>query len=504
MSGVAGGIILLPYVFSIIAAKMTVAATDAALKRVTDETGMYYQYSKIREEAQLRQSGAERQLIDARSMVQADLQSQARLQKEVSDNVLQQIELQRREIAGRLEKADEEEYKEYLNQLSDAGMELTNRIETMQAEFVNHYHAKIQESMGTVTNAINIQYGTYLEELSQYKDNLNAKKELAAGMAGDYIKEAEALLLSLVEDYEGERYAGFALKELREALDAAREQYQSGNYEAALATAKDVSVNVIEEIYKADCKGREWGSYYQYACLLADELEVYIISQDTITQEIKEEAEKAAGRSFEDEIVGIRISEYTELMKSGNGMHRYDYLLEKTRELKRLLQSEEIKSADTDQLKEYIHLLNDELYPAVTKTIYKGILNMNNAFSRQNISEEIIDFFEEHNFNFDGYSYDEDRHDGALHIGLSNDTTGEEIVVTLAPELVGGGDIRTKVEIHQLKGDETNEERKEYYRTGVQQVVFENTPGAQIHLECDKSTKNRLSEKTELRDKIKG
>ena len=128
---------------------------------------------------------------------------------------------------------------------------------------------------------------------------------------------------------------------------------------------------------------------------------------------------------------------------------------------------------------------------------------MSNAFSRQNISEEIIDFFEDHNFNFKGYNYDGDAHDGALHIGLENDVTGEEIIVTLAPELMENGDVQTMVEINQLKGDETNEERKAYYRTSVQNVVVDNTPGAQIKLECRKETRNRLSQKTELRDKLK-
>jgi hypothetical protein len=157
----------------------------------------------------------------------------------------------------------------------------------------------------------------------------------------------------------------------------------------------------------------------------------------------------------------------------------------------------------TKQLKEYVELLNGNLYPLVQQSIYKGILNMNNAFSRQNISEEIIDFFEDHNFTFSGYNYDNDSHDGALHVGFENDATGEEIIVTLAPEYQNNGDVQTKVEINQLKGDETNEERKAYYRTSVENVVLDNTPGAQIKLECNKATRNRLSDKTTLRDKLK-
>ena len=42
-----------------------------------------------------------------------------------------------------------------------------------------------------------------------------------------------------------------------------------------------------------------------------------------------------------------------------------------------------------------------------------------------------------------------------------------------------------------------------YYRDSIQQVICENTPGAKISLSCKKNTVNKLSTKTELRDKLK-
>ena len=73
----------------------------------------------------------------------------------------------------------------------------------------------------------------------------------------------------------------------------------------------------------------------------------------------------------------------------------------------------------------------------------------------------------------------------------------------MAPELMENGDVQTRLEIDQLKGDDTNEDRKQYYRDSVPQVICENTPGARISLSCKKHTKNKLSTKTELRDKLK-
>ena len=65
------------------------------------------------------------------------------------------------------------------------------------------------------------------------------------------------------------------------------------------------------------------------------------------------------------------------------------------------------------------------------------------------------------------------------------------------------GEVQTRVEIDQLMGDEANEERKAFYRTSVESVVADNTPGAQIKLECKKEYRNRLSNKIELRDQLK-
>ena len=237
------------------------------------------------------------------------------------------------------------------------------------------------------------------------------------------------------------------------------------------------------------------------ALTISSELSAYLEAQAVVTEEAKKQAEAATGKPLEEEIVGIKISDYTDKMKDGKS--QYEYLVEKTAEIKKFLESDDAKNLTTQQLKEYVEMLNGKLYPSATLAIYKAVLNMSNAFSRQNISEEIIDFFEDHNFTFKGYNYDEDQHDNALHIGLENEATGEEIIVTLAPQLMENGEVQTRVQIDQLCGDEANEERKAFYRTSVEDVVVNNTPGAQIKLECRKETRNRLSQNTGLRDKLK-
>ncbi len=450
---------------------------------------------------EIRRSGVGENIGAFREEMAANMNEQMRLNQEVSDRMMQEMENSRRQMLEVINSGNPEVYQQYVANMQVSRAEVTNHMYNMQDEFVQNYHVKINESMNTITETINTKYASYIAELQQYSNDIKAKNEKAAMLANDYIEEAKVLILALEQDYAGNKFSGLRLIDLKDTLNAAIGQLNAGHYEAAIATAKDVSINTIDEIYRADCKKQEWENYYYLALSMATELEAYLTAQEMITEDVKREVEEKTGKHLEEEIVGIRITDYMDTMK--NGQNQYEYLLEKTRELKRFLDSENAKTASTEQMKEYVNILNTKLYPAATTAVYKAILNMNNAFTRQNISEEIIDFFEDHNFNFTGYSYDENKHDGALNIGLSNEVTGEEIVVTLAPELMPNGDVQTKVEINQLKGDETNEERKAYYRESVQQVVVDSTPGAQIQLECNSETRNKLSTKTELRDKLK-
>ena len=503
MSGEAGGLLLipvaaaaLPLVGVVLVGGAVVAGIGAAGKAASD-----YEAKKRRQREEIRRSGLGESIGSFRNTMAANMNEQMRLNIEVSNRMMQEMDKNRQELLRLANENDPEKYQQYMGQIRVARQELSNQLFNMQEEFTKNYHAKINESMDTVTNVINTQYADYVQELEQIQSDQHAKKQKAMQIANDYIEEAKVLLAAFEEDYDAKKFANLQLIDLQRTLNDAINQYNSENYEAAIATAKNAAVETIEEIYRADCKKQEWENYYKCALTISSELEAYLLAQEVITADVKKQVEEKSGKVLEDDIVGIKISEYTDKMKDGRS--QFDYLLEKTREIKDYLESDAADTLTTQQIKEYVELLNEKLYPSAQLAIYKGVLNMSNAFSRQNISEEIIDFFEDHNFNFKGYDYEGDSHDGALHIGLENDVTGEEIIVTLAPELMENGDVQTRVEISQLKGDETNEERKAYYRACVQNVVIDNTPGAQIKLECQKETRNKLSQKTELRDRLK-
>jgi hypothetical protein len=504
MSGEAGGLILIPVVAAaalpIVGLALVGGAIYAGASAASRAANNYEERQRQRREA-IRQSGIGESIGSFRSSVAMNMNEQLRLNTEASNRMMQEIERNRRAMIEMAQSNDPEKYHQYMGQIRTSRQQLSNELFSIQDNFVKNYQVQIAESMNNVTRTIDNQYAMFLGELQQFQNDLVAKKNRARQIADQYIEEAKTLIASLEEDFEGQKFSGGQLLEIQRQLNDAIGQYNLENYEGALATAKDASLAALEEIYKADCKKQEWDNYYKLALTISSELSAYLEAQAVVTEEAKKQAEAATGKPLEEEIVGIKISDYTDKMKDGKS--QYEYLVEKTEEIKKFLESDDAKNLTTQQLKEYVEMLNGKLYPSATLAIYKAVLNMSNAFSRQNISEEIIDFFEDHNFTFKGYNYDEDQHDNALHIGLENEATGEEIIVTLAPQLMENGEVQTRVQIDQLCGDEANEERKAFYRASVEDVVVNSTPGAQIKLECRKETRNRLSQNTGLRDKLK-
>lgn len=503
MSGEAGGLILIPLALAAMPLVLGGLAV-AGIVRVGVKAGgaaVRYEQEQRRRREEIRRSGVAQSIGDFRQTMLNSMNEQTALNVQASDRMMQELESQRMAMRRAAEQRDTQAFQAYVSNLKASRAQTIQTIANTQNQFNVSYQRKIAESMAFVSQKINEQYSMYIDELRQLQANMAAKEARAREIAEAYIEEAKTLLASLTEDFEGQKFSARQLATLTEQFNQAVAQFNQGHYESAIASVKDVAINTLEEIYEADARKQEWENYYKLALVLSEEVKTYIESQSVITEEAKAYAEEASGKKLEDEIVGIKVSEYTD--RNAKGQTRFDYLLFKANEIYNALREPQAKQLSADQLKQYVSFLNNELYPAIAMCINRAIINMNNAFSRQNISEEIIDFFEEHNFTFSGYAYDDDCHDKALHIGLENEATGEELIVTLAPELLQSGDIQTHVDLKQIKGDEANEERKAYYRQCVEEVVKGSNPYAKVSIKCKSETRNKLSTDTETKKKLK-
>lgn len=503
MSGEAGGLILIPLAVAalpFVLGGLAIAGV-AAVGVKAGSAAVKYEQEQRKHREEIRESGLAQGIGDFRRTMQSSMTEQTALNIHASEQMMRELENQRTAMKKAAEQQDTQAFEIYVHNLKASRAQTMQSIENTQNRFNASYRQKIAESMGLVSQKVNDQYAMYLGELQRLQADMAAKNQRAQEIAGVYLEEARTLLRALSEDFEGQRFSGRQLKTLSDQFNQAVAQYNNGRYESAIASAKDVAVNTLEEIYEADAKKQEWENYFKLALVLSEEVCSYIASQSVITEDAKAYAEEASGKKLEDEIVGICVSDYTD--RNAKGQTRFAYLQFKADEVYKALRAPQAQQLSTEQLKQYVSFLNNELYPAIAMCINRAIINMNNAFSRQNISEEIIDFFEEHNFTFSGYAYDDDCHDKALHIGLENQASGEELIITLAPELLQSGDIQTHVDLKQIKGDEANEERKAYYRQCVEEVVKGSNPYAKVNIKCKSETRNRLSADTETKKKLK-
>ena len=504
MSGESGGLVLLPLLalgaMPFVLGGLAVAGIAAAGVKA-GSAAVRYEQKKRAERREIRQSNAAVSIGNFRGEMQRSMNEQNALNIQASNQMMRELEQQRAAMSRAAQQQDVDAFGNYVRQMKQSHAQVMNSITGTQERFNQDYKKEITRNMSRITRQINEQYALRMGEIEQPKSDIAEKNKLAAETAKGYISEATTLLASLEEDYNGKKFSARQLTTLRSQLEKVIALYNSGSYESAIAGAKDVAASALEEIYEADAAQKEWDNYYKLSLVLSEEVKAFIESQEFVTEAAKAHAEKCSGKTLENEIVGMRIADYTD--KNSKGQTRYDYLRRKANETYDMLRRDDAEDLTTEQLKSSVDFLNNELYPAISTCLNRAVANMNNAFSRQNISEDIIDFFEEHNFTFNGYAYDENTHDKALHIGLENEATGEELIITLAPELLENGDVQTHVDLKQIKGDEANEERKAYYRECVENVVKGANPYAQCILKCKGETRGKLSTDTETKKKLK-
>jgi hypothetical protein len=460
-----------------------------------------YEEKRRREREMIRQSGLIEDIASFRQAIKNEMDAQTRLNAQTSQNIMAEMERYRKEMEHTLSDSDPTQYREYLGSLERSRAKFHSTMTEMQENFANGYRARIADTMKEIGEVVNGRVAGNLAELREIGEADARKKDAAKKIARAYIEEAESLISSLREDFGGRDFSARDMDRLGAELNSAEAQFDVGSYEAAAAVAKNVSLGALNEIFEADRKRQEWENYHKHAILIATEIKTYLEAQAEITPELKAKMEEKAGHALDDELIGIKIGEYTDVLETGETL--YDHLLTRASKALSELEAASPSNLSLSDLKRTIAELGEKLYPKAMTVVYNGMNNVNNAFMRRGLGEKIIDFFEEHNFNFGGYGYEDDDQTKTLYIGLENDTTGEELIISLAPDLTARNGVGVKVEIDQIGGDETNEERKAFYRESVGEAVTGGIPGAKCRLECDKTTLNKLSAKTDLKEKLK-
>ncbi|GHV52185.1 hypothetical protein FACS1894216_07870 [Synergistales bacterium] len=506
MSGIAGGLLLIPLIVSslpMIGAIMLGRAVLAGDK-AAEKTNADYEKNNRGAVSTVGGGGNGSPMGSFRETLRKDMEVLARRSAEVSYRAAAEMSKARSAHLEAAGSGDAARCCDELQSMAKPRAELNAKVAEIQDNFSKEYASETPSRVAEIAREAERSHAAAVSEMKGLLAKMKSEDErnaAAAATAGRYINEARAVIESLEKDFHGRAFTPHAVETFSAQLSEAAAQKGRGRYETAIAVAKDASLAAIDAIYKAASACREWENYHKLSLMTASEIGAYLDAQAVITPEMAEEIESRSGIGRE-ELVGVNLSEYTE--ETASGEKKYDLLKERVSEIMRMLHEASPENTRTARVKEILTELNERIYPEAASVVYDGLLAVSGAFTRQSLSEEIIGRFEERNFTFSGYGYEDGRHDGALYIGLSNEVTGEEIIVTLSPD-ISGGEASTKISIDQIDGDGTDEERRAFYRKTVSDAVSSGAPeSSSVSMECDQATRDMLSPNKSLRDKLSG
>jgi hypothetical protein len=363
----------------------------------------------------------------------------------------------------------------YNRQLQQQAAEQNKRLQEQKAEIDNRFRQ--QEA---VINDIKQQSEKNRQELqnqiSGIKSRIEAKENNAKKLAEFWISQTEAYIND-IEQYRHEMFTPGQLERLKRKLKQMLSDINNGTYEAAISTARDLfndAVDLKEVVLNAET---EWLYYHGLfkQTFANTEADLSYCEKLQFTFEMEHGMET----------VDARVNYWT------NGS--LDEVSTIISEMKQ--KAEQIQSVSTQQLVEYIDVLNKQkvkMNAASEEAKEAMILSQ----SRSEMANRLADALEEVAWKCEDITYEGGEQDQPVHVKLS-DGMGNEIVAIITPE-IDTKNMSNKLELHffDKKNDET--ERQKWIASienGLKQEGLEVGEA-----KCVKGYEARPSDKKEVKD----
>ena len=503
MSGAAGGAVLIPLALAAIPIMGVVLVGGAlvAAGNVAVNMAVEYEDRRRREREEIRASGISADIAALSGEIKDRMDEQTRLNVKASEDMIREMESHREAVSAILKSGDPGDYSDYLVDIAKSRSDLKESMEVIQNEFLKNYGDEITRSMADISDTINRDVAKGIADMKALGLSKAALQKKAETLASGCIDDAKSKIASLKDGHRGKYFLNQEVVTLGEQLAMAEAQYNEGFYEASIAVASDVSIGALEGIYKADLMMQEWENYQKLSLIMASEIKAYMEAQAEITPDLKNELEKACGGPLDKKLEGIKLGDYTDALETGET--KFDNILRRAGEMIDRLEKADPSNMSGGEIKRVWEELNDDLRSNAEIVINNALHNINNSFTRQGLSDKIIDFFESQGFYWDGHGYEDDNLGKALSLNVKKSDTKEELIITLAPDLANGRAIGATVEIDQISGNGADEETKALYREVVTSIVTGNYKGAECDLKCDGATFESLSpRRAELTERI--
>ncbi|HSL46697.1 MAG TPA: hypothetical protein VK897_24895 [Anaerolineales bacterium] len=258
------------------------------------------------------------------------------------------------------------------------------------------------------------QYRQGIQSLVQQLDTYEQREAVKVEAARRWLRQSVAMSDLIHTQFEHERFAPGKLSQIQGSLNLAQDNLAQGFFEASLQTSQQAFLQLSGLHLELEQCVAEWHSEYQkaYSALdgFIDELEL-----------------NAAVNAFG--LGGEELPEQVDVAYWSNG--QYALLLEKARELLRLLEQDQrhIPTAELTRTHRELLPVIQERFESI---VYEARLRALNSQLRMNIAETALQALEIHGFTLHGAGYENEDMRAPFTAQLGN-ADGSRVTIQIMP-----------------------------------------------------------------------
>ncbi|MFP4133732.1 MAG: hypothetical protein ACLFTJ_06205 [Halothece sp.] len=378
------------------------------------------QLNTIREQSQRE---LQQRMAPLENRVQRQQQQNQKLKSDLKDlenKTQQRLKKQQEEFKSQLGKVNQnlkKQQKEFNAQLGKVNQNL-NQVKAEQRNQRTEYLKLIQEQ-NQQFEQLKQEQQTFQREVNERFKSIETEQERKSQLAKNYLTDLEAIYHQIKENYQHERFAPGKLDSLRQGVDLARNNYQNGVTEAAIAKAQESYLDLANLRLDLIQKEQEWELLYNAA--LSDVRSLLKETQGNRNCEV------TVGEGEESEQFKLEVDYWVE-----GALTEYEKEIKALEE--QLKQGE--KTLTTEEVKQIGEQIN-QLEPKLGELIEQAKVNILSSQLRVEIADRVVEALSSAGFDLvnpeEDVTYEGNDQRRSYVVKVKN-VSGDEVVTVISPE----------------------------------------------------------------------
>jgi len=487
MSGEASGLLVAAPILAVVGVGYAAYGIGKVVWKLGTAGVEYAQNRREEKEARL-----ESEILNDLETINIGMKDSLKMLDAMSDTVFatmdSAVKQQNQCLLEMLTDGDGEAYQDALMQMQDVSNQVYRQIEQQKTEFKKKYEKQVK-------NEIQKMHVQTRDRMQKVEDILNGlendtvkKREKARKIALQYIEESNRAYEALQNGFHvGEK--DFRIdRSLQKQLEIAKAQFKNENYEAAIATAKDFQMAVVQAVYDLEKKELVLDHAYRMALEAANMVHTYLENQSCFN---KEAIDNLADQGIEvpEELLDVELACYADRTADGCNC----FLEQKIwiAEILKQLEGDDKHKISVFQLEQLTEEIYTNAYPQALRQVNDAVMNLSNVYYRSQKAGEFMDFLEGKGLDIYEVDYvDEEEipdYTRPIEIVVKNSVYDEVIVYSFKKQQQGQSPAQVNIEYHLKRGDEHDENRNQYYQRLIREFLG-------VEIECNTGTVGNLSQ----------